>query len=111
MELEHLRRTLAHCAAERDEAMAAATRSAMALEAAVTRRDRAEAALDATRRDLAEAKRDHRETVERYRAKVERLTEREARARRALAAITRSRTYRLARLPSSAARLLRRLAH
>jgi hypothetical protein len=107
---QRLRQALERLTGERDEAVAAATQSAMALEAAVTRRDRAEAALEVTRRDLAETKRDHREMVQRYRAKIERLTEREARAKRSLATITRSRAYRLARLPSSAVRLLRRLA-
>jgi predicted mannosyl-3-phosphoglycerate phosphatase (HAD superfamily) len=92
--------------AERDTAEAREVQLARELEAAITRRDRAEAAVTAMRATVAEVRQQKRELAQTYRAKLARARESERQTRAELTRLQRSRVYRLTR---RAARILHRL--
>jgi hypothetical protein len=92
---------------DHETAEAESTRLARDLDAAQTRRDRAEAAVNAMRTTVSQVRREKRELAESYRAKLLAARGREAAAKAELARLKRSRAVKLARRTASALRLFK----
>ncbi|MDR1427152.1 MAG: hypothetical protein LBJ08_05275, partial [Bifidobacteriaceae bacterium] len=93
--------------AERDQAEEAAIVAVRELEAAVARRDRAEANVEALHQTVAKVRREKREAVQNLKAKATRARTQTAQAKAELTRLKKSRAYKLARHAGGAMRALR----